>query len=617
MLQPKEWVRQAFGQMLKQNRPVIGVATGTGFAARQAVEGGADFLLALNAGRFRSSGISAMGCLLPFANSNQMVLDFASRELLPNAKGKPVIFGVCATDPTVDREKLLQQIKREGFHGVNNFPTVGLIDGKFREALEEQGLGFQLEIDFLAEAARAGLFTIGFVFDELQAEAMAAANVDVICTHLGWTIGGETGVKTGLSLEEAAVLVQRNEQAARRMNRHSYHMVYGGPIVSPEQAGYLYKQTRIIGTIGGSCFERLPTEAKIKEITDQFKNFTGLADNAGFRGEHLQKQSGFGELIGQSRAMQELYELIRRVANKNVNVLVTGESGTGKELIVRALHDCSDRRGEAFIKVNCAALPDNLLESELFGHEKGAFTGATQQRLGRFELAHKGTLFLDEIGEMSLATQAKLLRAIQQQEFERLGSNKTIKVDVRIVCATNVDLRKAVTEGRFREDLFYRLNVVTIQTVPLREHKEDLPLLIHHFLHKINDKFQCSIRKLTPAAMDALTMYDYPGNVRELEHMLERASILCNGEIIGLPHLPGYVQQTLERQHHLTVPDDQPRFADHLTTVASFEREMILQVLQKALWNRSKAAKQLNITRRTLYNKMKKYKIEPQTEQRE
>jgi len=305
--------------------------------------------------------------------------------------------------------------------------------------------------------------------------------------------------------------------------------------------------------------------------------------------------------------VQELYDIVNKVADKKVNVLVYGESGTGKELIVRAIHYNSPRYNAPFVKVNCAAIPENLLESELFGHEKGSFTGATQRRLGRFELAHKGTLFLDEIGEMSLKTQAKLLRAIQQQEFERVGGSKTIKVDVRILCATNIDLRKAVKQGKFREDLFYRLNVVSIHTPPLRKHKEDIPLLVNHFLKKINEKFNRSIRKLTPAALDALIQYDWPGNVRELEHTLEQAAILCDDDVIGLHDLPGhfqfYTSQIEKRNEHSSIKELANQAAENL------ERQLIVESLEKFDWNRTKTAQHLGITRRTLFNKMKKYSI--------
>lgn len=601
-------IRKRLAKSIEQNKPIIGVAVGSGLSAKQAVEGGADLLLVLNAGRFRTIGVSSLGCMMPFANSNEMVMNFGTQEIIPRIKDKPIIFGVCATDPTINQDKLLDQIISNGFSGVNNFPSVGLIDGIFRRALEENHLGFEKEIELMEKAVKRGLFTVGFVFDEKQAQQMAQIKVDVICAHLGWTSGGDKGVKKRLNLQDAIHLTNKIFKVANSINPAAFNMFYGGPINDPEQAMHFYNNTPAVGYIGGSSFERIPTEVSIKETTGRFKNFSKLKKENENLKKELIKKKGFDEIAGQSRVMQEMYDLINKVADKNINVLVYGESGTGKELIVRAIHNNSSRFNGPFVKVNCAALPENLLESELFGHEKGAFTGATQQRLGRFELAHKGTLFLDEIGEMSLKTQAKLLRAIQQQEFERVGGSKTIKVDVRILCATNIDIRKAVAEGSFREDLYYRLNVVSINTPPLRKHKEDIPLLVNHFLKKINEKFQRNIRKLTPAALEALMEYHWPGNVRELEHTLERSVILCDEDVIGLKDLPPHfqyitsqIETSLEEGNFLTLANK---------TTAALEKQLIIEALERFSWNRTKTAEYLGITRRTLFTKMNKYNLQ-------
>lgn len=604
----RDVIRARLTESISKNVPIIGVAVGSGISAKQAADGGADLLLVLNAGRFRTIGVSSLGCMMPFANSNKMVLDFGSQEIVPRIADRPIIFGVCATDPTADHDQLIEKIISNGFHGVNNFPTVGLIDGKFRQYLEENNLGFQKEVDFMAKSVQKGLFTIAFVFTEEQAKAMAEVNVDIICAHLGWTVGGTTGVKQRSTLKECAQLANNIFKVANKTSPSVFNMVYGGPIQSPEQANYFYINTSAVGYIGGSSFERIPTEVSIKETTGRFKNFANLKQENEKLKKELIRKKGFDEVVGQSRIMQDIYDIINKVADKNINVLVYGESGTGKELVVRAIHYNSPRYKEPFVKVNCAALPENLLESELFGHEKGSFTGATQQRVGRFELAHKGTLLLDEIGEMSLKTQAKLLRAIQQQEFERVGGNKTIKVDVRILSATNIDLRKAVSEGRFREDLYYRLNVVSINTPPLRQHKEDIPLLISHFLKKINEKFGRNIKKLTSAAFDAILQYDWPGNVRELEHALERAVILCDGDVIGLNDLPSQF-------HYIASEIDSPLEGGNIIDLAtktssSLEKQLIREALEKFSWNRTKTANYLGITRRTLFNKISKYALE-------
>ncbi len=306
--------------------------------------------------------------------------------------------------------------------------------------------------------------------------------------------------------------------------------------------------------------------------------------------------------------MQEIYDIVNKIADKDVNVLIQGESGTGKELIVRAIHYNSSRYNGPFIKINCAAIPKSILESEIFGHERGAFTGADKKRLGKFELANKGTLFLDEIGEMDLDVQAKLLRVIQQQEFERLGGNETIKVNVRIICATNVDLRESVKRGKFREDLFYRLNVISIFTPPLRKHKQDIPLLVKYFLKNISKKFELEDVKITPSVLDAFMKYDWPGNVRELENTLERMVLLSDSQFLRVQNLPEYLQELapneIKQIKNNNILDVTKK---HLGQI---EKEVILQALEKASWNRTDASKILGITRRTLYNKIKKYELE-------
>lgn len=604
----RESIRNLLTENLKSGRPIIGVAVGSGLSAKQAIAGGADFLLALSAGRFRMAGISSLAALLPYANSNEMVLDFGAREIIPRAGDSPVIFGACATDVTMEQDALIDRIRYLGFHGVNNFPTVGLIDGALRQALEEEGHAFAREVEFMAKAARAGLFTVAFVFSEEQGKAMAAAGADIICAHLGLTAGGKTGAKHVMSLETGVQLAKRIFAAADTVCPGKIMLIYGGPVAAPEQAEYFYNNTRAVGYIGGSSFERIPAEATIEEVTGQFKNFMRLKrENESLRRELLKKKV-FDEIVGKSRIMQEMFEIVSKVADKEINVLVCGESGTGKELVVRAIHYNSPRSSQPFIKVNCAAIPETLLESELFGHEKGAFTGATNKRTGLFELADHGTLFLDEVSEMNPGTQAKLLRAIQQQEFHRLGGSEPIKVDIRIICATNADLQAFVAKGKFREDLYYRLNVITIRTPPLRQHKEDIPLLVNYFLEKIRLKFSRNVRRLSVAALNALMQYHWPGNVRELEHVLESAAILCDGDVINCSDLPiGSPFRQADGGESLKAGISLTR-----TAAASVEKQLILGTLNQYAWHRQRTAQSLGITRRTLLNKMKKYDIKKQ-----
>jgi two-component system response regulator AtoC len=310
----------------------------------------------------------------------------------------------------------------------------------------------------------------------------------------------------------------------------------------------------------------------------------------------LKDQYGFEDIITRSPRMQQIIELVKVVAKSQATVLITGESGTGKELIARALHAQSQRRDRPFIAVSCAALPESLLESELFGHEKGAFTGAIAQRKGKIELAHRGTLFLDEIGEMSANIQIHLLRVLEEREFTRVGGNELIKVDVRLVSATNRDLPAAIKKGSFREDLYYRLNVVTIDLPPLRERGEDIPLLAGHFLKEFAAENGKDISGFSAEVTDFLIKYPWPGNVRELENTIERAVILAKGPEIRLTDLLQNKSPLLER-----LPADR--------SLQEIEREHVIKVLDETGGNLARAAQILGISRATLYNKLKAYNV--------
>ena len=311
-------------------------------------------------------------------------------------------------------------------------------------------------------------------------------------------------------------------------------------------------------------------------------------------------------IVGNSPAMQEVYKTIGKVAKADATVLVTGESGTGKELVAEALHYNSTRRAGALVKVSCAALPETLLEAELFGHEKGSFTGALTQRRGRFELADKGTIFLDEIAEMSLQTQTKLLRVLQDRKIERVGSSIPIKVDIRVICATNRDLQKQVEQNKFRDDLFYRLNVINIAMPALRERKEDIPALVEHFLAKHRYSATAQPAAISEEALRRLMEYDWPGNVRELENAVERAVVLSRGQIITSRELP-FGDQEGDRDEGDEVPSERSFFKK---SVAQFEKDLIMKALRDASGNRSKAAEMLGIYRRLLYAKIKEYGLE-------
>jgi two-component system, NtrC family, response regulator len=322
---------------------------------------------------------------------------------------------------------------------------------------------------------------------------------------------------------------------------------------------------------------------------------------------HLETELGtmWGNLIGKSKAMETVFDVMKRVADTPTTVLICGESGTGKELIARALHKASSRANAPFVSINCAALPENLLESELFGYEKGAFTGAAGLKQGKFEFANNGTMFLDEVGEMSLNLQVKLLRVLQEQEFQRVGGNKDIQVDVRIIAATNKDLKEEVDGGRFRGDLFFRLNVVKVDVPPLRERRSDIPFLVAHFVRKYGEKLGRDIREVDSEVMRALYQYYWPGNVRELENVVERAIVMCRGHIIKVEDLPTEMRESPEIGEGLDQLISGEKGLGE--TLDALEERMIRQALKKAENVQAQAAKALGISRSNLQYKMKKY----------
>jgi len=337
-------------------------------------------------------------------------------------------------------------------------------------------------------------------------------------------------------------------------------------------------------------------------------------EHAGLKAENedlkarLQDDFDRPDIIGKSAPMKALMDMLAMVAPSEATVLISGESGTGKELIARSLHANSPRRDHPLVTVNCAALAESLLESELFGHEKGAFTGADRRREGRFKQADGGTVFLDEIGETSSRMQAKLLRVLQEKEIQRVGSETVLPVDVRVVAATNRDLEQDVAAGRFREDLFYRLNVMHLPIPPLRERPEDIPLLAQHFLAKYAHRNRKTVKGFAPLAMDMLLKYDWPGNVRELENAIERAVILLSGEHVTDKHLPLRVV----RQHpgHVPAEDAAPPDTDGTRTLEDLEKNAIVATLAATDGNKSETARRLGISRKTLHNKLKSYELD-------
>jgi two-component system NtrC family response regulator len=329
-----------------------------------------------------------------------------------------------------------------------------------------------------------------------------------------------------------------------------------------------------------------------KELVDENRYLRSFAGTA-FR---------FENLVGNSRKIRDVFEVAAQVARRDSTVLVMGESGTGKELLAKAIHQNSLRAKKPFVTINCGAIPENLIESELFGHRKGSFTGALTDRVGKFEAANEGTVFLDEIGDLTPSLQIRLLRVIQEREIDKIGYPQAVKVNVRIIAATHRNLRTMVEDGQFREDLFYRLSVVTINLPALRERKEDIPLMVEHFLKKHCDRYQIPMVTVSEEAIEALARHGWPGNVRELENVIEHLVVLGKGDTIRAEHLPAEIRQTKSRIGSINL-----KLPEEGISLEEVEKEILLQALEKHEWHQTKAAKYLDISRKTLVYRMEKY----------
>ena len=353
---------------------------------------------------------------------------------------------------------------------------------------------------------------------------------------------------------------------------------------------------------GAFDFLEKPVDAErlLDKLEKAIKQKTLIDENEQLK-QKLQDRYKFQNVIGKSKKMQELFELIESVAASEANILIQGENGTGKELIANAIHYNSKRSKGPFIKINCAAIPKDLIESELFGHKKGAFTGATMDKEGLFEMAEGGSLLLDEIGEMPPYLQTKLLRVLQEREYRPIGSDRIVHVDFRLICATNIDLDAALREGRLREDLYFRINTITLRVPPLRERTEDIPLLCDYFLDKFRQRYQKNVKTLAPSVYHLLIRNRWPGNVRELENAIERAVLVAKGSEIAVTDLPESIREESTSATDFVIPPHR--------TLAEIEKMAILQTLQRTNWNKQEAAQILGLYRPTLYSKMKKHDI--------
>src|SRR5258706_3867270 len=459
-------ITDALGQTLKNRSHLIGAAVGSGMTAAAAEEGDVDLLMILSAGYFRLHGASSAAALMPYASANALAWDSAVHHVLPRVQRTPVFVGVCAQDPAIEPDAHLVRIQQYGIAGVTNFPSVSFFEGRYRDALEKAGLGLDREVEMLQRAKALGLLTIGFCLRSADARALARADVDILCLNLGIAEWRTVDVaEHQAALDRAIESIRLMMDAAKSGPTPPYCVIFGGPVLLPQDTAQVYQRTDALGYIGGSAVERFPTASAVTQTVREFKHVT----KAG------KKMNRLGSLIGTSPAMQSAFETIRSVAASDASVLILGESGTGKELAAREIHRLSHLHARPMVSWNCGAMTESLAMSGLFGHWRGAFTGATRAHSGKFELADGGTLFMDEVTDLPLTAQASLLRVLQEKEIVRVGGEKTIGVNVRLVAASNKDFRELIPAGRFRLDLYYRLSTAVLRMPPLRERQKDIP----------------------------------------------------------------------------------------------------------------------------------------------
>ena len=584
-------IQRVLAEHRARSSPLIGVVAGSGLVTRGALDAGAHFLFALNAGLYRSLGCGSFAAFLPFGNANDQTEELLCEHILPRRGHLPVVAGVLVNDPKSPLEERLQRLKSLGVEGIINWPTAGFIDGSFRSALERDGYGTEAELAMLARAKDLGFATFGFsVCGDGTAAKFAASGVDAMLLGLGLTHEVQDVRQRRDQLQHSSTILNAALGEIRRSGKHPACLAFGGPITMPEDLEQVFAHCEIDGFAGGSVFERLPLQNTIISLVRRFKSLP-------LRSKDMAHALGFGPMVGQCDAMRELYRRIERIAPFDVNVYIEGESGSGKELVAAQIHRLSVRRHRAFVTLNCGAIPDGLLESELFGHEKGAFTGAHRQRPGKFELAHGGTLFLDEVADLSPHAQVALLRAIQQREITRVGGDLPKPVDVRILAASNRPLTTLVESGQFRADLYYRLNGVTIGLPALRERLEDIPLIVEHILKQLSVQFKRKILGVSPGFASKLGRHGWPGNVRELEHVLLQAAMFEDGMILEGSQFDPVCPAGRD---DLDGPRDR----------GSTRRAALQVALKQAGGNKSRAAKILGVTRRTLYAWMREAGME-------
>lgn len=570
----------------KEHR-LLGAAVGSGMAAKAAEEGGADFLMVLNAGFFRNIGSGSMAALMPYANANELTWELAKTNILPRVKNIPTLIGFCAQDPVFNIRTRMIEMRSFGVAGVTNFPSVGFIDGMYREAIEEAGLGYDAEVDMLRRFHEEGFETVGFCFNIEEAVKLAEAGVEIINLDLGFAEWRKMNSEERQSrLDEAVNLTNDVVHAVKSINQKAEVVIYGGPVVLPQDTAVIYQRTQAKGYIGGSTIERFPAAPLVTQTVQSFRR---VADRGW-------KENRLGSMIGSSENMRELFEMIRLAAESDAPVLILGESGTGKELVAREIHRLGMRSRKKLVSVNCGAISEHLAMSELFGHEKGSFTGAHAQHRGKFEQAESATLFMDEIAELPAEVQASLLRVLQEREIVRVGGDRPIPVNVRIIAATNRDLKNLIQNNRFRLDLYYRLSIVVLRIPSLRDRREDIPDLTMEIATELCRRYELPMPRIPADVMEAFAAHNWPGNVRELRNAVERCLILGR----GAPFRVEWLRDYFEMSDLLGL--DQGNNVHH-----SNSRDSTLHnLLKKHQGNKSAVAREMGVTRKTIYEWLNK-----------
>ena len=557
------------------NSLIIAVVAGNAHIVKSAEVSGSDFIIALNAGYYRNIGFGSLAAFMPYGNANDQTERLLRLHVLPHRKSIPIVAGVFASDHNLSIKSRLEKLQKLGVEGITNWPAIGFIDGTFRVHLENEGFGISAEVEMLRTAKEMGFTTFGFVLSADDAYTFAKNEVDGLILNVGLThqIRDITEKKDQLQLS----IIQAKEMlaSASKSGQEPVSLIYGGPITEPEDFDEFLSQVPIHGFAGGSVFDRFPI---LNTVTLKLQSFRQVGRKVSSIKMHM-----FGNMVGSTPVMKQLFKLIQKVAPYDVNVCVDGETGTGKELIATQIHMLSPRKRYPFITVNCGAIPDTLVESEFFGYEKGAFTGAVHKKLGKFELADQGTLFLDDVSDLSPQAQVALLRVIKLGEITRLGGQKIIPVDVRILSASNRNLEQLVEEGKFRIDLYFRLSTMIIKVPPLRERSNDIPFLVQDILSKLSVKLDKKFIGITKEFMNVLKSNYWAGNIRELDQVITR-------------------QALVEETSILTGKSFTTSFGSSFSSEQSSDKFGVAQqAIIDAGFNKTKAAEMLNISRKTLY----------------